>query len=90
MKLKELLDCIRSSWIKQEDGTETQVRIDIITCPVNNYIEDPSNYLGDLIVSYRSDYVAEYFLKDKWLNCNVVEFAVPDRDVVLIQIEEEE
>lgn len=90
MKLKELLHCIRSSWIKQEDGTDSQVRIDIITCPVNDYIENRADYLGDLIVSYRSDYKAEYFLKEKWLNCNVVEFAVPERDVVLIQIEEEE
>lgn len=88
MKLKEMLSLIGSTWEKQEDDIESRVRVDILTCPIDEYLENPSEYLGDLLVSYKSDYKAESFLKEDLLNREVLRIVAPGKDVIMIQIEE--
>lgn len=88
MKLKDVFKLIVSTWEAQEDVVG-RVRIDIIVCTPYEYIEEPENCLGDLVVSYTSDYKAECFLKDELLNREVIAIAAPEKNVIMIQIEEE-
>lgn len=84
MKLKDMIDLTVSVWESQEDVVG-RVRIDIIVCTPYEYIEEPD----DLVVSFTSDYKAEYFLKEELLNREVVAIAAPEKNVIIIQIEEE-
>lgn len=88
MKLKEMLGMIRSTWINQDNGIDGRVTIELITCPIDDYAESPSDYLGDLICAYASDYMPETFLTESLLNRNVLGIAARNTDHIIIRIEE--
>lgn len=89
MKLKEMIKLTVSVWESLEEAAVIRLRIDIILCPPYDYIEEPSDHLSDLLVSYTSDYKEECFLKEELLNREVVAIAAPEKNVIMIQIEEE-
>lgn len=89
MKLKDMIKLTVSVWESQEEATVSRLRIDIILCPPYDYIEEPENCLGDLVVSYTSDYKVGCFLKEELLNREVIAIAAPEKNVIMIQIKEE-
>lgn len=89
MKLKDVIELTVSVWESQEEAEVSRLRIDIIVCTPYEYIEEPENYLEDLVVSYTSDYKVECFLKEELLNCEVIAIAAPEKNVIMIQIKEE-
>lgn len=89
MKLKDIIKLTVSVWESQEEAPVSRLRIDIILCAPYYYIEKPSEHLEDLVLSYTSDYKEECFLKEELLNREVVAIAAPEKNVIMIQIEEE-
>lgn len=89
MKLKDIIKLTVSVWESLEEAAVVRLRIDIILCPPYDYIEEPLKHLEDLVLSYTSDYKEECFLKEELLNREVVAIAAPEKNVIMIQIEEE-
>lgn len=88
MKLEKLLEIVRSTWIKQANGIDGRVTIELITCPISDYIEKPKDYVGDLVCAYVSEYKPEVFLNEALLNRNVLGFAARNTDHIIIEIED--
>jgi len=88
MKLKELLECKRSTWVKQDNGVEGRTIIELITCDIDDYAETPYDHIEDLVLVYASDYKPETFLNESLLNRNVLGFAARYTDHIIIEIED--
>ena len=88
MKLEKILDLVRSTWIKQDNGLDGRVTIELITCPIVDYVETPEDHMGDLLCAYVSDFTPDSFLSELTLNKEVLGIAARNTDHIIIEIED--
>lgn len=88
MKLEKILDLVRSTWIKQDNGVDGRVTIELITCTISDYIESPKAHAEDLVCAYVSEYKPEVILNEALLNRNVLGFSALNIDHIIIEIED--
>lgn len=88
MKLGELLEFVRSTWIKQANGIDGRVTIELITCPISEYVESPKDHVEDLVCALVSEYKYEVVLNESLLTSNVLGFAALNIDNIIIEMED--
>lgn len=88
MKLNKMLELVRSTWIKQDNGLDGRMTIELITCPIVDYVKTPEDHMGDLLCAYVSDYWPDSFLSGMILNKKVLGIAARNTDHIVIEIED--